>query len=121
MNVEANLAGADLTGAQMCDLSLHRVNFEGACLAGAQLVGATFWECNLTDVDLGSADATSLAERGALTDGDTSPPPRSGMWRKDHLRRTWTPLVRTRDTNPYAMLEGYRADKPRRRWWRRAP
>jgi len=119
---EANLAAADLTGAHLCDLYLYRVNFEGACLTGAQLVGATFWECNLTDIDLGSGDeATSLHDRGALIDADMEEPPGPGSWRKDHLRGTWTPRVRTRDTSSYAMLEGYRTEKPRRRWWRRAP
>ena len=108
--------------AHLCDVNLYRVNLTGACLDGAQLVGAMFWECDLTDIDLGPGEATSLADRGAQTHADVTPPPEAGP---PPLRRTnggrWVPLVRTRDTNPYAKLEGYNPKKARRKWWRRTP
>ncbi|MDQ4074877.1 MAG: pentapeptide repeat-containing protein [Chloroflexota bacterium] len=49
---DANLAGADLHGAQLEDTHLYQANLEGAILREANLAGAHLWQANLKGAHL---------------------------------------------------------------------
>ncbi|EAQ5954080.1 pentapeptide repeat-containing protein [Salmonella enterica] len=61
----ANLRGADLYGANLCDANLRGANLCGANLCDANLRGADLYGANLCDTNLRGADLRDTNLRGA--------------------------------------------------------
>ncbi|EHI7963335.1 TPA: pentapeptide repeat-containing protein [Salmonella enterica subsp. enterica serovar Agona] len=62
---DANLYGADLRGADLCDANLYGADLRGADLCGANLYGADLCDANLRGADLRGADLRGADLRGA--------------------------------------------------------
>ena len=66
---DADLAGANLTGAYLWSADLSRANLTGADLVGASLTEAYLRGANLSGADLTNATLTEADLSGAILDG----------------------------------------------------